>query len=80
MDKFDRNGIRILKLRKNKKRQPPLAPLCKTLADSERRMCLEKVKFETESDAKTCNKGQRPYKCPVCDGWHLTSTKIRIEA
>lgn len=42
-------------------------------------MCTRKRRYRTEDQARAVNKGQRPYKCPHCQGWHLTSKPLRKE-
>jgi rubrerythrin len=48
-----------------------------------RAACAAKDRYETESEARATalmhvpGRGDRsiPYRCPVCGGWHLTSTR-----
>lgn len=36
------------------------------------RSCYDKRRFGSKAEALACNGGQRPYYCPLCDGFHLT--------
>lgn len=38
-------------------------------------MCKRKVKFQSKERAEATNTGQRAYRCPYCNGWHLASQK-----
>jgi hypothetical protein len=44
-----------------------------------RRQCAEKVRHETEEDAKRMAwlYGRHVYRCPICDKWHVTSKEQR---
>jgi hypothetical protein len=46
-----------------------------------RRMCLEKTRFKSRAAASAVVRratGVRlhPYRCPVCDGWHLSRRNL----
>ncbi len=50
--------------------------------------CPDKVRFETKAKARRAarrlhhfgNERVRPYRCPECDNWHLTSADAESRA
>ena len=38
--------------------------------------CGQKKSFLDRQDAFLHNRGQRPYRCTYCSGWHLASYKV----
>jgi hypothetical protein len=41
------------------------------------KMCWCKKTFDTEEDAINAKSGHRPYHCPICHKWHLTTKRIK---
>jgi hypothetical protein len=43
------------------------------------KMCSNKRRYESSQAARFFGdvRGQRPYRCPVCGGWHLTTLKVK---
>lgn len=43
------------------------------------RMCVGKRRYPDRRTAKRCGSpyGHRPYRCPICGRWHLTSRRPR---
>jgi hypothetical protein len=45
----------------------------------EARMCTDKKRYESRQAAWffALTDGLRSYRCPLCGGWHLTSSNVR---
>mgnify|MGYP004298642289 CR=1 FL=1 len=39
--------------------------------------CNQKRVFLNKETAYLHNRGQKPYKCNICDSWHLASYKVK---
>ncbi len=39
--------------------------------------CNQKRAFLDKQTAYSHNRGQKPYKCNICNSWHLASYKVR---
>ena len=48
-----------------------------TRREAAEEICADKRAFHDKASAKRHNKGQHPYRCPVCGKWHLASYKVQ---